>query len=193
ADINARSDDGTTPLMAATHSGQDATIRFLLDKGADVLMRNHRGWSALLFAAGRGLAATGEVMVERGASVNAASSDGWTPMLIAASERSPAFLRMLLKHQANVGQRTPDGRTGLILACEDNEEMGPPDLYTVQVLLDAGAEPNAADHEGWTPLMMIARYGSSEVARALLEHGADIGAKNNKKQTALAIALESGQ
>ena len=43
----------------------------------------------------------------------------------------------------------------------------------VQVLLDAGADPDQADNHGLTPLSRCVQYGSKEVVQLLLERGAD--------------------
>src|SRR5690606_40243982 len=45
-----------------------------------------------------------------------------------------------------------------------------------QQLLDAGADPNAANADGQTPLMLAALTGSVDVARALVAKGADVDA-----------------
>ena len=53
----------------------------------------------------------------------------------------------------------------------------------VALLLDVSADPNAADSDGWTPLHEASFTGTLEVARLLLEHGADPDAKTRKFET----------
>jgi ankyrin repeat protein len=43
----------------------------------------------------------------------------------------------------------------------------------VRVLLDAGADVDARQHGGYTPLMEAALQGNEEMVRALLDAGAD--------------------
>ena len=50
AQINARSPNGTTPLMMAAHYGNAAAVKFLLEAGADTSLKNQLGLSALDFA-----------------------------------------------------------------------------------------------------------------------------------------------
>ena len=52
ASIDARSPNGTTPLMMAAHYGNAAAVKLLLDAGADAQLKNQLGLAALDFARG---------------------------------------------------------------------------------------------------------------------------------------------
>lgn len=63
---------------------------------------------------------------------------------------------------------------------------------TVELLLDSSpATVNAADHEGETPLHIVVGMGedaqSTEIARFLVAHGADLEAKNKAGESPLAL------
>jgi outer membrane protein OmpA-like peptidoglycan-associated protein/ankyrin repeat protein len=67
------------------------------------------------------------------------------------------------------------------------------DLAKVSALLAKGADVNAKDGHGNTPLMLTAAMsGSKQVAEALLAKGADVKAVNEVKQTALYLAARRG-
>jgi ankyrin repeat protein len=58
-------------------------------------------------------------------------------------------------------------------------------------LLKAGADPNALGPEGETPLMLAARTGNLDAMRVLLDHHADVNAKDKlRSTTALMWATE---
>jgi ankyrin repeat protein len=59
---------------------------------------------------------------------------------------------------------------------------------TVGPLLDRGADVDAADAMGMTPLMWATFSGRVSTMRLLIERGADIGARNNDGHSALTIA-----
>ena len=50
ANVNARNEDGTTPLMAAAGSGHIEILKFLLKRGAKVSMKDKKGRTALDYA-----------------------------------------------------------------------------------------------------------------------------------------------
>ena len=55
-------------------------------------------------------------------------------------------------------------------------------------LLDARAQPDAADAAGETPLIAAAKQGGTAVVQLLLAHGADAGLRDRAGMTALAHA-----
>jgi len=66
-------------------------------------------------------------------------------------------------------------------------------VTAVQKLLNAGADVNAREHEGETPLMYAAVAGRTEVVKLLLNRGADINAVSLNHETALARAVGVNQ
>jgi ankyrin repeat protein len=194
ADIKAARNDGRTVLMAAASGGNLRIVQSLIVHGADVLSLDGAGSSALMSASGPDAGKISEVLLERGADVNTRSNDGaWSPLLLSAVRRSSASLRALLSHGADANASVQDGRTALHFVTFDKQEFLGGDIDCIQILLNAGANPNTYDKLGQTPLMNVAEYGDGEAAEALLEHGADPAAKNRKGETILAIAQQSGQ
>lgn len=58
-------------------------------------------------------------------------------------------------------------------------------INTIKFLLDIGADKNAQNNEGYTPLMSSMTLGSPELTNLLLEAGADPNIKNNAGETPL--------
>lgn len=58
------------------------------------------------------------------------------------------------------------------------------DVATVKKFIEYGMDVNERKN-GMTPLMFAARYNNAEIAKILLENGADISAKDNNDFTAL--------
>ena len=66
------------------------------------------------------------------------------------------------------------------------------DLTGVQAQLDAGADVNGKDENGWTPLHFAARYGHEEIVELLISEGADVNAKDENSWTPLHFAARHG-
>lgn len=62
----------------------------------------------------------------------------------------------------------------------------------VRELLDAGADVDIKDNDGWTALMWSAYQGHSDTARLLLDAGADVDIQDNNGWTALIYAAALG-
>lgn len=62
-------------------------------------------------------------------------------------------------------------------------------LDVAKILIDAGADLNSRNTDGWTPLAMAARYRSPAHVELLLDAGADIEATNKYGMTPLYLSL----
>jgi ankyrin repeat protein len=97
--------------------------------------------------------------------VNARGPDGATPLMYAALYGDADLLRAMLAAGGNPNLRNDMGASALLWAIEDLEK--------VRVLLDAGADVNAASNFGRTPLgLASSRPDATEMVRLLLARGA---------------------
>ncbi len=200
ADLDARDDEGGTPLHAAW-GNQRAIVDELLQSGADPLARDERGraadptscvnWNTSAFSR---LALIGEFerCLGLGEDINARDSDGNTPLHQAVGVENPAAVTFLMQAGADVNARNNTGATPLHTAV-DNEGA-----EVLTALLEAGADIEAGRGGPGTPLLHAVatsrgwrfRWEISEApVNALLEAGADVNARNNAGETALHIAV----
>jgi ankyrin repeat protein len=168
ANVNLSMEDGRTALILAAIQGDEATISALLEAGANVNARDESGFTALMFAAVRGTPAAVSAIAGRGADIEARNRWRETALMLAARAGDAAKLEALLNAGAAVDAVNQDGKSVLNLACESGASV-----ELVAVLIRKGANVNAADIEGVTPLMWAAQRGDLEVAKTLLAAGAD--------------------
>jgi ankyrin repeat protein len=114
---------------------------------------------------------------------------GLTPLLFAAREGQTACIPVLVKSGADVNATTPHGISGIVLALINGH------YDTAGALIEAGTNANLADNTGRTalyaaidfstmpnsnrpaPKVLENRLSALDVARLLLDHGADVNAR----------------
>jgi uncharacterized protein len=193
ADVETALKEGETPLMTASRTGKVDAVRVLLAHGADVNTKEKwKGQTALMWAAHEGNTETVKLLLEAGAKVRERSNFGWTPLLFAARQGQNEAIKALVAGGASINETLPDGTSALVTAVQGlNYE-------TADVLLQHGIDPNAAA-QGWTALHQIAwsrrpqrgqnnpgqkpmgNLSSLDLARKLVEYGADINARQTKE------------
>ncbi len=111
--------------------------------------------------------------------------EGATPFLRAAQSGDLVLMRLLLEHGADPSIRTDDGATPLMVAAGIGwvegvtYEWSPEQtLEAVKLLLELGNDVNAYNLDGQTALMGAAHKGRNDVVQLLVDHGADLAARD---------------
>jgi uncharacterized protein len=208
ADPNGTSREGETALMTAARSGNVDAVKTLLVKGAKPnLAEPWKGQTALMWASGAGNAPAVQMLTEFGADAKIKSKAGFTAFLLAVRNNHIDAAKALLNHGVNVNEVAPDGTSALNLAIVNAYY----DLASV--LLDFNADPNLPDPRG-SPLHTLAwlrkpgntweaaglgeipqpaprpsgKVTSLELARKLLDHGADPNTRIAYKEMPMSVA-----
>ena len=66
------------------------------------------------------------------------------------------------------------------------------DVEVLRSALKGGLDPDLANRNGWTILMLTACRGDSKIGELLVESGADVDRRNNFRETALSLAALTG-
>ena len=176
------------PLVAAVKSLDRSTARSLIRQGADVNLAQPDGTTALYWAAEKNDPELVGLLIQAGADANAASRYGYTPLFMAALNGNGAIVEALLKAGGNSNAATSDGETPLMIAARTGI------VSAVSVLLAHGANPNAVEQQrGQTALMWAAGEGHAEVIEALIQRGADVGARSTQGWTSILFAARNGR
>ncbi len=202
-------------IMLAVQSGHKDIVILLLDAGADVNYKNERGVTPLLVAIERGDRDLVKLLLDRGASVSICDNKKATAFIYAGRAGHIEVLQDLLMWCGDKGTAKVEALFGAIYAHDTylintllsmktdvtaKNQTGFTTLHTsvetrlaketVALLIDAGADVNAQDDNGWTPLMYAASGCYQELVSLLVNRGADCSIKNSKGDTALIVALK---
>ena len=173
ADANSQTANGTTALMLAAASGNTEAVKPLVDGGADVNAKEPvRGLTPAMFAAASNRAAVLALLAARGADLKATSK----VTDLAALSKDPAALRdITFGNPAPPGEPPAGGRYGPApQGAVGPGGRGGRGRQTAGVDRNYQLNELVAAQGGLTPLLLAAREGHAESARALLDAGADV-------------------
>jgi ankyrin repeat protein len=159
-------------LIDAARENNLPEIRRLLSVGADVNAKTNDGGTPLHRACYKGRSQLFKELLEHGADIEAKDNVGWTPLHLACCcGRVAVVVELLSPNDSN-------GATTTILGKRTSR---------------AGANTEAKDDDGDTPLHFASGNGHLPVVKALLAVGANILAANNKKHLPIHRAVSNGR
>jgi|GEM_PF-160902 len=150
--------------VEAVKAGQTDKLGQALSAGVSPNATDGEGNSLLLLAAREGLPAVVELLLQKGAKVDVSNAKGETPLLVASYRGHDDTVKVLLKYGASLKKEDADALLYATMNCWDG---------AAQVLVDNGADLNRQTPEGYTALALAARNGCTNIARLLLERGAN--------------------
>ncbi|XP_013417046.1 protein phosphatase 1 regulatory subunit 12A isoform X3 [Lingula anatina] len=210
ADINTANVDGLTALHQACIDDNYDMVEFLLEYGADVNVCDNEGWTPLHATASCGFVEIARLLLENGANVAACNNDGDLPFDLAEGDDMERLLEDEMDKNGIDAEAARQEEEQMMLA-DANQMLNNPRLAKVKVhaktgatplhvaaakgylrvmsiLLQAGMDIDAKDHDGWTPLHAAAHWGQEESCKILVENMCDMEARNNSGQTVFDVA-----
>ena len=183
ADVNAADYGGYTALMHAALYGK-RSLSPLLEAGADAHAANANGFTPLLSACRSGYMENVLLLDGLGADPHAVSADGTTALMPASRRGHGDIVRWLIDKNVDLDAVQQDshrgaGQTGLIISYGDQRRM----------LIEAGANLNVTDTQGWTALMHDCENGNITATRELIAAGADLCVSSDN-QCAINLAVD---
>ena len=178
AAVNVVSNKGESPLYVACTKGLSGVVKQLLDCRADVgLTTTNSNKYPLMIACERKFRDIATVLLKRGADANV-SKDKQTPLKLASANGDAMLVKKLLSYGADVNQMQNTSDTALHVAVDRSRNVGNEAFVkVVQTLLKSGAEINARNDKGETPLYLVCKPTDDKVnvniVQILLEHGSD--------------------
>lgn len=111
-DVNARDENGYTPLMFAAVKGDANIANLLISEGADINRADMKnGWTALVYAIRTKSIDVVKLLLNKGAEVNKVDLHNWSPIMRAVVINSAPITQMLLDCGADISETLPNGQT----------------------------------------------------------------------------------
>ncbi|MCX5753137.1 MAG: ankyrin repeat domain-containing protein [Candidatus Krumholzibacteria bacterium] len=220
-DVNSADVNGMTAVLFAGSRGKWDAVQYLASKGARLDCRATGGTGLVHFAARRGNLDVLKQLVAAGLSLSC-GPDQWgaTPLGGAAQRGQMEVMTFLLENGANPNEVPPDGESPLMNAAgagkrdavrllldkgaDPNYRLNEftalmasfwrPDPEVVRMLLAKGADVKLTGETGSNVLHRFAQTPNVpvEIARLLVEAGADPTKRNDEGFTPLTLACERG-
>jgi len=207
AKADVRNELGSTPLTEAVKLGDARLVKMLLDAGSGPEGANDDGQSALMLAIKNGDLTVVQMLVNAGANVNTVEKvQEQTPLMWAASANQNAeeMVKLLISKGANVKARAKSMDWPAQMTSEPRAQYhsygGLTPLhyaarngcyYCIEALVGAGADVNVPNIlEGITPLMTALDSSHNDVAKLLLDRGANPKVWDVYGRTPLYIAVD---
>lgn len=193
ANIYASDENNNTPLMTAAEFNTPDSIKTLINAGAMITHHNKEKYNALMKAAEFNNLDAVKMLIQD--NINESNIYGDTALILAAGKNSPEVVIYLIKAGSNIDSqndnlykavdmainnpRMKDSKILDYLLTRELMKAGNQDIESLKKYIESGANINAQDEKGNTPLMFAAMRRQKELFNFLRESGADMNIKNN--------------
>ena len=195
AAIEAKTPYGRTALHLAAERGHITTMELLLRRAANIESRTISGDTPLVCAARGGNIHAVKLLLDHGAHIDNSLVDSRTSATAithAIYGGSTDVTRLLLEGGADVNFRDIEAHGGTLLHVVSRNQPGGSQTRNINLLIEYGADLEAKDEEGKTPLAAAVEDYTFEAMPILLERGANLEARDNNGRTPLGAAIENG-
>lgn len=191
ADSNVRVSGNTLlSTLPRDYEGEDDKLLIL----CDALLSNHtpveinapsvNSWTALMTASSHGRLAMVNWLIDNGAKLDAVNELGNSALGIAVVNGYLDVMRRLLQENSDLNHVN---NNGIPLICRAASH---PEIVTL--LLDAGADAEAADRDGWRLIHYAIDRGREDVLKMLVDRKVDLNTPNARGLPPISYAVRRG-
>ena len=199
-------------LHAACSQENVPDVQILLGAKTDANHASSLGLTPLHIAVSKSNTSLVTLLLEQNVNVNSVTIDGKSPLHIAIEKGEETVIQKLLAQKADLSLKDILGNTSLHLAVQLKQETKPVllksrirvrgrcsypyeassracSIQTVQAIIDHGADVNAVNKTGQTPLWLACSDGHEHMVKILLDRGADPNIVDKYSDSSLHAAI----
>lgn len=191
ANVNAKNNDGNTPLMMSYNHNCYSSIELLVSAGTDINAQNNHGNTFLHIVARSHCEELINLLLTLGADPNIRNNKGEYPSHIIYTSYN--LVKLMINHGYDINSLDNNHHTVLHKVFMDYDDEGTCRKRLVGKLIEYGADFNCVDAEGNTPLhtaLSIISYTEPGVVELLIKSNCNINAQNNKGKTPLHVLVD---
>ncbi len=187
ANINATADNGVSALMYAAQNGYLQVVKTLVANGANTNYFPNGQLPAISAAITNNQYDIVEYLLHKGVDKNITDSKNITPLIYASAYGYFDIVNMLLQYKVDVNKKDEYGNSAIMMSVLYEH----PDIS--EMLLQNGANPDLADNNLFTPLMVASQNGQIWYLNFINKYKTDIYAKNIYNYSAFDLAVINNQ
>lgn len=170
--IKVNDEDHNIPLVEyAMEASNTNIVTLLVEKGAIVTFDNNNEEKVLHYVIKNGMFELLKQLINKGININLKTNEGETPLFIAVKQGQLEIVKFLCNMGVNINARTLKNSIALHFA------VSCPFSFTYEItefLINNGAEIDAENVYGYTPLQCALYDKNLKIAKLLVEKGANI-------------------
>ena len=205
-------DVGWIQLHAACFQENIRAVQILLDAITDVNHASSAGHTPLHIAVSKRNTSLVALLLDQNANVNSVTTDGKSPLHIAVEKGEETIIQQLLAQKTDLSLKDILGNTSLHLAVQLKQDTTPVllksrirmsgrgsypyeassrpcSIQTVHAIIDHGADVNAMNNRGQTPLWFACSDGHEYMVNILLDKEADPNIVDKCRDSSLHAAI----
>ena len=186
-DVNAKDNQGNTPLHKAAFVGHGKNVELLIQNGATIDALNNRGETPLFKAfSSMNEVEIGKKLVKMGADINIKNTRGESIGHRVARSGNIKIMELLFNNGLERGAVDSSGNTYLHHAVYGKKEE------MVRFLISKGEKTNIKNKQGITPVFSCVSGNNEdiEITQILIDNGAKVTIKDNNGNTPLHYAVK---
>ncbi len=184
--MDTRDAQGNSMLHHAVQSkAQGEIIKYLIARQGSASPKNNEGDTPLHIACQQNLAEQGEILILAEADLFSANARGQTPVMLALGSESGSILPWFFTPNT-IKARDTSLNTPLHYSARAGSREG------CIFLVNRGADMNAVNRDGRTPLMTAIQSNSLTAVNALLALGASVNVRDTSGFSPLHLSVQSG-